>query len=168
MPRPSRHLEALQILREHYEKFGALPTIEVLAEKMWYMSTSSAHNAIQPLLQDGIVTQDVRRGRLLPGRGFIQKKTSKTYPELGGKGIGEYLEARAPDATLVEITNNSLAGEGIHKGDFLLISKSSDAKLGDLFLFQNKRSFRLEPFTGTPPRRTPIGLVLAQFRKYRS
>lgn len=165
MARPSRHLEALQILRSHYLEFGVLPTIEVLAEKMNYRSTSSAHNAIQPLLKQGVITQEMEGGRLLPGPGFLPKKA---YAELGGQGVGEFLEAEDTDTAIVEITNNSLEGEGIHKGDFLLISKSSDANLGDLLLIQNKRSFRLEPFTGTPPRRTPIGLVLAQFRKYLS
>lgn len=165
MARPSRHLEALQILREHYQASGALPTIEVLAEKMGYKSTSSAHNAIQPLLKHGVITQDVQGGRFLPGPGF---STKSAYTELAGKGIGEFLEAGDPDTEVVEITNNSLEGEGVRKGDFLLISKSTDANVGDLLLIRNKRSFRIEPFTGTPPRRAPIGLVLAQFRKYRS
>jgi len=62
MARPSRHLEALQILRSHYLEFGVLPTIEVLAEKMDYRSTSSAHNAIQPLLKQGVITQEMEGG----------------------------------------------------------------------------------------------------------
>lgn len=165
MARPSRDLDVLQILRTHYLEFGVLPTIAELTVMMQYSSTSSAHYVIQPLLKRGVITQNVPGGRFLPGPGFLPKKT---YSELADQGIGEFLEAGDPDTEVVEITNNSLEGEGILKGDFLLISKSTDANLGDILLIQNKRSFRLEPFTGTPPRRTPIGLVLAQFRKYRS
>lgn len=167
MSRPSRHLEALQILKQHYKESGVLPTIEVLAAKMGYKSTSSAHNAIQPLLKDGTITQEVSGGRLIPGRGFSPRKSHKPYPELGGASIGEFLDTKGQDTSVIEITNTSLQGEGILKGDFLLVSTSAEPQAGDQLLVQNKRSFRLEPFHGQASRQRPIGVVLAQFRKYR-
>lgn len=167
MPRPSRHLEALQILQDYYLETGVLPTIEVLAQKMGYRSTSSAHNVIQPLLKDMFITQEAHGGRLLPGPGFPFDKTLRTFPELGGIGIGDFLDTADSDAALVEITNNSLQGEGILKGDFLLTSKSAEPQPGDLLLIQNKHSFRLASYEDASPRRRQSGVVLAQFRKYR-
>lgn len=167
MARPSRHLEALQILKQHYKESGVLPTIEVLAAKMGYKSTSSAHNAIQPLLKDGTITQEASGGRLIPGPGFSPKKSHKAYPELAGKSIGDFLDNGDRDTLVIEITNNSLQGEGILKGDFLLVSTSAEPQPGDQLLIQNKRSFLLEPFHGQASRQRPIGVVLAQFRKYR-
>lgn len=165
MSRPSRHLEALQILRAYYRQSGVLPTVEVLAAKMGYKSTSSAYNAIQPLLQEGLVLQDGRR--LIPGRGFKSKTARKRYPELGAASLSEFLETDGHDTAVIEITNSSLEGEGILKGDFLLISNSAEPSPGDLLLIQNKHSFRLVSYEDASPRRRQSGVVLAQFRKYR-
>ena len=165
MSRPSRHLEALQILRAHYRQSGVLPTLEVLAAKMGYRSTSSAYHTIQPLLREGLVLQDGRR--LVPGRGFKSKTANKRYPVLGAASISEFLDTNAQDTAVIEITNSSLEGEGILKGDFLLISNSAEPSPGHLLLIQTKHSFRLASYEDASPRRRRSGVVLAQFRKYR-
>ena len=172
MARPSRHLEALEVLRDFYREHGILPTIEVLARRMNYRSTSSAFNALGPLVAQGYVNREEEGGRLLPGPNFLPRTRAPAkppgMPELGGKTIDEYLRASRRGTVLVQVATNALARHGVLKGDFLLVSKTEAPSKGALVVARRGRGLTVAPVgeASEHDSQTVLGVLIAQFRKY--
>lgn len=170
MPRPTRELEALEVLTTYYREQGVLPTVEVFASLMGYRSTSSAFKVLQLLIANGAIAKDARGGRLLPGKAFRGGNDSKKLVFEDSSGLppefAALLQEVGKDAVAVQVTDDSLAGQGILAGDFLMVSPKR-AGQGRPRLVETA-SGALDIVTTRAPRGgKALGYLVAQFRRYR-
>jgi len=155
---PARLQQAKQALLKAYAKAGGMPSVRTFAETMGYSSTASAFEVTEALVEEGFLRKSAS-GRLLPGPTF---EFSADGPDLPAE-----LAALLPPGKVVRllaVRDGSLQGDGILKGDFLVVV--GDGTPGyELLVLSKGRKLRLA--TALDEGWTSEGRLVAQFRSYR-
>jgi hypothetical protein len=163
MPHPSRLDEAVEQLQAYYAERGVMPSIQAFAELMGYRSPSSAHDVTKALVLAGFLARDERSGRLLPGPAF-PRETAAPKDQLPA----ELRQLLPPDVPLqvTVVSGKALEGEGLLKGDNLVLARPDrlDLSLTLLLAKGPQRALATERQDGW----TVVGVVVAQFRSYRT
>jgi hypothetical protein len=163
MPRPSRLDEAKEQLQAYYAERGAMPSIGAFAELMGYRSPSSAHDVTKALVLAGFLARDERGGRLLPGPAFPRQ--SATPSDQLPAELRQLLPTDVP-LQVVVVNGKTFEGEGLLKGDNLILAPPDRLDLSSTFLLAKGRQRALS--TMARDGWTVVGVVVAQFRSYRS
>jgi SOS-response transcriptional repressor LexA len=160
MPRPSRIVEAKEKLRAHHAEHGLMPSLTALAELMGLRGASSVQELAAELVQNGFLAREGRAGRLIPGPAFVvtAQRAHRLPPELAA--------ALPPGVELkvVRVAVDSMAPDGVMRGDFLMLAPAERADLSKTLLLAQGRARALaeSPPTGWKV----LGVVVAQFRSY--
>lgn len=169
MPRPSRKEEAKEVLRTYYTENGVMPTIEGFARAMGYRSTASAHKAVKALIEERYLGQEERGGRLLPGATFPRASSPGAAPAVSLR-VPPEITASLPDGvslTVYVVPNDSLLAEhAVCAGDSLVLVNLTRTDLSDLILQKRGSVLTIDRHLKSGWR--AIGLLVAQFRTYRS
>jgi hypothetical protein len=160
MPRPSRIVEAKEMLRAHYTERGLMPSLTAFAELMGLRGASSVQELASELVENGFLAREGRSGRLLPGPGFA-RTASRVH------SLPKELAAALPKGVELEVVLvavDSMVGDGVLRGDFLVVAPAERTDLSKTLLLARGRGRALAE-TPTPGWRV-LGVVVAQFRAY--
>ena len=160
MPRPSRVPEAQAKLRAHYAENGLMPSLTTLAELLGLRGGSSVQELAAELVSTGFLARDERAGRLIPGPAFGITSSHPTVVP------AELLAALPKDAELkvVRIAVGSMKGDGILRGDFIVLAPEDRTDLSKTLLLARGRSRELAQAPGAGW--SVLGVVVATFRSY--
>jgi hypothetical protein len=163
--RPSRIDEAKEQLQAYYAERGAMPSIKAFAELMGYRSPSSAHDVTKALVVAGFLAREERAGRLLPGPAFPRDATAGANHPLPAE-LRQLLPPNVHvQVTVVVVSGKTFEGDGLLEGDHLVVAPPERLDLSSTLLLAKGRQRALA--TAHRDGWTVVGVVLAQFRRYR-
>ncbi|MBL7543312.1 MAG: transcriptional repressor LexA [Bdellovibrionaceae bacterium] len=134
--------KVLDFIKKYFDKHGTPPTYEVIATHLGYKAKSTVHHYIQTLIDKGYITKENHlshgvtvhsEGHLLP----ILGKVAAGQP-LDFKKSGDYLEVpsymmKGPGPYFVlHVSGDSMVGECIQDGDYVIIREQATADNGDI------------------------------------
>ncbi len=140
----SNQKKILDFIGRHIEKSGTPPTYEVIAKTFGYSGKSSVQHYIEVLIEKGYLTKEKYLSQTLS-----VQKDSNLIPLLGKVAAGKPIENRkfgerieVPRVMLkgagaffaLQVAGESMIGEGILDGDFVVIKEQSSANNGDIIV----------------------------------
>jgi repressor LexA len=136
--------KVLDFIENYSSKNGIAPTYDVIAKHLGYAGKSSVQHYIEALQFKGYLT---KHGRLSDGMAIHRVKEENLVPLLGKVAAGVPIEHRKYDENIdvpasmlkksgnyfaLQISGDSMIGEGILDGDYVIIKKQSSANNGDI------------------------------------
>lgn len=167
--------EAVKTIRRFYQKSRRAPSFDEIRELFHYKSKNSAFFLIDKLCSKGLLKKD-KKGRLLLDAltgtrvlGTVQAgfPTAAEEESIDTINLDEYLIARPERTFLVNVTGDSMADAGIHRGDLVLVERGRTAKSGDIVIAQVDGKWALKFYEKKDDRRAIGGVVVATIRKYK-
>lgn len=140
----SSQKKILDFIEQHTEKVGTPPTYEAIAKHFGYSTKSSVQHYIEILTQKGYLTKEKHLSQSLS----VQREPN-VIPLLGKVAAGKPLESRkfgerieVPREMLkgegsffaLQVAGESMIGEGILDGDYVVIKEQSSANNGDIIV----------------------------------
>lgn len=134
--------KVLDFIKKYIEKNGTSPTYEVIGKSLGYKAKSTIHHYIEALMSKGYISKETHLsngvtvhedGNLLPilgkvaaGRPLDFKKSDEhlEVPSFMIKGPGPYF--------VLQVSGDSMIGECIQDGDFVVIREQKNANNGDI------------------------------------
>ena len=155
MPRPSRSVEALEVLRTYYREHGILPTIEVLTELMGYRSPGSTYPVVKALVTAGYLQQEGKGGRLKPGPIFLEPT-----------GCGPTFQIQPPKGCKTVLATVADCEHGILAGDVLIFDATSTGAPGVVVVIQEGLEISVATVTEELHPAGILGVLHLQYRNY--
>ena len=123
--------------------FAAPPTVRELCEALSIKSTSTVHNLLHSLEEDGLIAieKGKRRNIVLAGRRSMAKiplvgTVAAGLPILAQQNIEEYIACEIDDSDgelfALRVKGDSMTGAGIFSGDIIVARRASDANDGEI------------------------------------
>ncbi len=140
----SNQKKILDFIGKHIEKTGTTPTYEVIAKTFGYSGKSSVQHYIEVLIEKGYLTKEKYLSQAL-----TMHPESNLIPLLGKVAAGKPIESRkfnerieVPKVMLkgpgaffaLQVSGESMIGEGILDGDFVIIKKQETANNGEIIV----------------------------------
>lgn len=134
--------KVFDFIKKYQERYGFPPTYEVIAKNFGYSGKSSVQHYIDALIAKGYLTKE----RYL-SHGLVLHEEGNLIPLLGKVAAGAPLEHRkhnerieVPLAMLkgpgrhfaLQVSGQSMIGEGILDGDYVIIREQNSADNGDI------------------------------------
>jgi repressor LexA len=197
-----RQKEILDFIQEFRRERGVAPTHREICERFGFSSYGTAYKHLKLLGEKGFLKRDrhQRRGlELLPATAGVEP--SVELPFLGRIAAGRPIEAvvgreqlpvppmlvgeRPDEHYVLRVAGDSMIGEGIHDGDWVVVERRDRARAGEMVVallgddvtlkrfFPEGSSVRLQPAHPTmAPIRVPAadvrvqGIVVGLMRRY--
>jgi repressor LexA len=143
----------LEFITDYQARQGISPTLREICERFNYSSYGTAYKHLKLLAQKGFLRRDWNQKRGLellrpaPGHGASGLANSAELPLLGRIAAGRPIEAIAGDDTLqvphhllgaratdhyvLRVQGDSMIGEGIHDGDWVVVERRDHAGSGE-------------------------------------
>jgi repressor LexA len=152
----SRQKEILEFIQSFRQERGLAPTHREICERFGFSSYGTAYKHLKLLSEKGFLKRDrhQRRGMELldgeAGAGSVQgaSSTGRELPFLGRIAAGRPIEAVVGDETLavpaalfgaridehfvLQVAGESMIGEGIHDGDWVVVERRERAQPGEM------------------------------------
>jgi len=140
----SNQKKILDFIGQHIDKLGTPPTYEAIAKKFGYSTKSSVQHYIEILVEKGYLTKEKYLSQTLS----LQSE-SNFISLLGKVAAGRPIENRKFDERIevpremlkgpgaffaLQVVGESMIGEGILDGDYVVIKKQSAANNGDIIV----------------------------------
>lgn len=134
--------KVLDFLKKYQERYGFPPTYEVIAKNFGYAAKSSVQHYIDALIAKGYLTKE----RYL-SNGLVLHEEGNLIPLLGKVAAGAPLEHKKYDERIevplamlkgagsyfaLQVSGQSMIGEGILDGDYVIIRQQDTANNGDI------------------------------------
>jgi repressor LexA len=134
--------KVLDFLKKYQERYGFPPTYEVIAKNFGYAAKSSVQHYIDALIAKGYLTKE----RYL-SNGLVLHEEGNLIPLLGKVAAGAPLEHRKYDERIevplamlkgagsyfaLQVSGQSMIGEGILDGDYVIIRQQETANNGEI------------------------------------
>jgi len=134
--------KVLEFIEKYQAKHGFPPTYETIAKQFGYSTKSSVQHYVEALTKKGYLTKERhlshsltvhKEGNLIPllgkvaaGRPIENRKHNERIevPTTMMKSAGEYFA--------LQVSGDSMIGEGILDGDYVIIRQQSTANSGDI------------------------------------
>lgn len=140
-----RQKQILEFIQSYLEQTGTAPTVNEIRDHFRLGSLATVHKHLQALEYRGALKRDPRRARamdIIP----LHALPGVEIPLLGLIAAGQPITALENPDTLsipedmlgrretyaLKVTGNSMIGDGIHDGDFLIIESRSSAEEGEI------------------------------------
>ncbi|MDD4764359.1 MAG: transcriptional repressor LexA [Atribacterota bacterium] len=136
--------KALQLIRINIQKTGYPPTVRELCKLLEVNSSATAFKYLKILQKKGYIKRDKEKNRAIN----LTPKT-RNFPLVGKAAAGnpvlalqEYTEiiplpeelAGSSDSFLVQVEGNSMIGDHILDGDYVMIKPQNNADNGDIVI----------------------------------
>lgn len=145
-------------LQQFIDENGFPPSVREIAAKFNIKSTSTVHYYLEKMKTDGLIAQAENKKRSVVVNGKNRSQTT-FVPLVGnvsaGKGIlaQENIEGEFPlpqnlflgsDLYMLRVEGDSMINAGISDGDFVVVRKQNDAKIGEIavVLWQDKAAIK--------------------------
>lgn len=205
----ARQKEILDFIHAFHAEKGLAPTHREICERFGFSSYGTAYKHLKLLSEKGFLRRDPhqRRGmQLLDGEGEAQSGgafdgADRALPFLGRIAAGRPIEAvvgderltvpaalfgaRIDDHFVLQVAGESMIGEGIHDGDWVVVERREHARPGEMVVallgdevtlkrfYPEGAVVRLQPSNpAMEPLRVPAadlriqGIVVGLMRKY--
>ena len=138
----SSQKKVLDFIQKYNSKHGFAPTYEVIADNLGYAGKSAAQHFVKVLIDKGYLTKQTRLSD-----GVVIHKDQNQLPLLGKVAAGLPIEHKKYDEHIevpvsmiggagtyfaLQVQGDSMIGEGILDGDFVVVRKQSTANNGDI------------------------------------
>ncbi|HEY4960721.1 MAG TPA: transcriptional repressor LexA [Terriglobales bacterium] len=153
-----RQKQVYDFLAQFVEKNGYSPSFEEIGEGLGLSSLATVHKHVSNLEQKGLLKRDFNRSRsidLLKPRGRMKQALAGaaaaivgnglTLPLMGRIAAGRPVEAmenpetisladftRSKDVYVLQVSGESMQGEHIVNGDYVLVEKTNTARDGEI------------------------------------
>ena len=145
-----RQKEILEFIEEFRHRRGLAPTHREICEHFGFSSYGTAYKHLKLLQQKGFLKRDRHQRRGLEVVSDIEKESvaGKELPFLGRIAAGRPIEAvtgeetlavpaslcgaRVDDHYVLRVAGESMIGEGIHDGDWVIVEKRERAETGEM------------------------------------
>jgi repressor LexA len=151
-----RQKEIVDFIREYRDRRGISPTQREICERFGYSSFGTLQKHIRLLLEKGVLARDWNKRRSLlvanesagqPAASIIERGgRSIAVPLYGSIAAGSPIEVNAdsesvtvPDVLtkkgdnyVLRVKGTSMADEGIHDGDFVVVHRRESAQNGEM------------------------------------
>jgi repressor LexA len=143
-----RQRDILQFIRDHRRKTGVAPTHREICEAFGYSSYGTVYKHLSLLEKKGLIRRDANQKR---GVELVEPETSsdesmRQLPFFGYIAAGRPLEVVPSDDTIavpdhltsrgenyvLKVRGDSMIEDGIHDGDFVIISPRTVAETGEM------------------------------------
>lgn len=151
----ARQKEILDFIQSFRRDEGVAPTHREICERFGFSSYGTAYKHLKLLSEKGFLKRDrhQRRGmELLAGEegheGALESSGGRVLPFLGRIAAGRPIEAVSGDETLtvppallgariddhyvLRVAGESMIGEGIHDGDWVVVERRDSAQAGEM------------------------------------
>ncbi|MDX1583471.1 MAG: transcriptional repressor LexA, partial [Thermoanaerobaculia bacterium] len=167
-----RQRDILEFIRDHRRKKGVAPTHREICDAFGYSSYGTVYKHLSLLEKKGLIRRDAnqKRGvelveppeetestRQLPFFGYIAAgQPLEVVPSEETIGVPDHLTTRGENYVL-KVRGDSMIDDGIHDGDFVIISPRTVANNGEMVvanvagevtlkrLYVEKNRIRLQP-----------------------
>jgi repressor LexA len=168
-----RQRDILQFIRDHRRKTGVAPTHREICEAFGYSSYGTVYKHLSLLEKKGLIRRDAnqKRGveliepeaaadgsmRQLPFFGYIAAgRPLEVVPSDDTISVPDHLTSRGENYVL-KVRGDSMIEDGIHDGDFVIISPRTVAETGEMVVanvagevtlkrfYREKNRVRLQP-----------------------
>jgi repressor LexA len=168
-----RQRDILQFIRDHRRKTGVAPTHREICEAFGYSSYGTVYKHLSLLEKKGLIRRDAnqKRGveivepeapaddsmRQLPFFGYIAAgRPLEVVPSDDTIAVPDHLTSRGENYVL-KVRGDSMIEDGIHDGDFVIISPRTVAETGEMVVanvagevtlkrfYREKNRVRLQP-----------------------
>ncbi|PHS29932.1 MAG: repressor LexA [Methylophaga sp.] len=142
-----RQQDTYNFIVQYFQEHGRAPLLSEVAYGIGLSSQGSVHNYIQALVNEGLIERVVgkSRGLRLANQETVQETMSIKLPVMGRIAAGRLIEA-IPDETeidlgemfegkdrfVLKVNGESMTGEGIMDGDYVVIQSQQTANHGDI------------------------------------
>lgn len=145
-----RQKEILEYIEAFRRRRGLAPTHREICEQFGFSSYGTAYKHLKLLQQKGFLKRDrhQRRGLEVVGEAEKESVAGRALPYLGKIAAGRPIEAISGDETLavpsvlfgpqaenhfvLRVTGESMIGEGIHDGDWVIVERRDRADPGEM------------------------------------
>lgn len=144
LPLTKRQKEILDYIREYIEDHEYAPTYREIGEKFEFSSVATVAAHIDNLKDKGALEKSYNEARSLMVNIEKEKKEFE-IPLLGTIAAGEPIEAIQTRETItipkdmmgrnvfaLKVRGDSMIGDGIYDGDYVIVEKTSTAQNGDI------------------------------------
>lgn len=142
-----RQQDTYNFIVQYFQEHARAPLLSEVAYGIGLSSQGSVHNYIQALVNEGLIERVVgkSRGLRLANQETVQETISIKLPVMGRIAAGRLIEA-IPDETeidlgemfegkdrfVLKVNGESMMGEGIMDGDYVVIQSQQTANHGDI------------------------------------
>ena len=148
-----RQKEILEYIDGFQRRNGLAPTHREICEHFGFSSYGTAYKHLKLLQQKGFLKRDRHQRRGLEvveggAGGAVDTVAGRSLPFLGRIAAGQPIEAvtgnellavpsilfgaRADDHFVLAVTGESMIGEGIHDGDWVVVERRESAETGEM------------------------------------
>jgi len=137
----SRDTQYLAKLRDYYATHHVLPSFATVAKLIGLHSTSAVAAMVARMKRDGFLSSSPDR-RLQPGARFFESVLAHSVqagmPQPANEGlvvgydIAKHLVKVPSRTVLLKIRGESMIDAGLMPGDYVVVQKGTEAKLGDI------------------------------------
>ncbi|OGD63915.1 repressor LexA [Candidatus Beckwithbacteria bacterium RBG_13_42_9] len=173
-----RQREIVEYLAQYLQKHGYAPTLREIADALGLSSLATVHEHISRLIEKGVLTKGPAKGSVrdlrLVDKGLASLNRGVSLPVLGWIAAGQPIQPYeqygvtlqvAPEmltgkkkAYVLQVKGDSMIGEGILDGDYVVVEEETSVKDGDIIVailenglatlkkfFREATRIRLEP-----------------------
>ena len=168
-----RQRDILRYIREYQEERGVAPTHREICEAFGFSSYGTVYKHLSILQKKGLIRRDwnQKRGVEIVEPPAQQEAQARELPFFGYIAAGRPLEVSPGDETVVvpdslvgrgdnyvlKVRGDSMIEDGIHDGDFVIISRREQAENGEMVVanvagevtlkrfYREKNRIRLQP-----------------------
>lgn len=138
------HLKTFQLIYEKIKERGYPPTVREICQEIGVTSSATAHKYLTVLEKRGYIRREKERSRAIK----IMPRT-KNLPVVGSVAAGEPLLALKniteiipvpeelsgnEDSFMVKVEGDSMIGDHILDGDYVIVKPQQDAENGDIVI----------------------------------
>jgi len=189
-----RDAQYLAKLRDYYAVYHVLPSFAAVAKLVGFRSTSAVAAMVGRLKREGFLESSPER-RLQPGKRFFESvladsvQAGMPQPANEGPSVGYDIMKRlvkVPSRTvLLKVRGESMIDVGLMPGDYVVVQKGAEAKLGDIVVAMVDREYTVKylaqdhdgiylragnkEYRDIRPKESleTFGVVVGSFREYR-
>src|ERR1051325_10064292 len=129
-------------IADFYRAHRRMPSYGELEHILGYRSKSAVHYFVKKLIDKGFIGKD-RTGRLIPKRlgevrvlGVVEAgfPTSAAEEMVDTMSLDEWLIERKEATYMLKFKGESMLGAGIQPGDYVLVERGAEPKVGDIVI----------------------------------
>lgn len=137
-------------ISDFYTKHKRMPSYSELESILGYKSKSAVHYFVKKLISKGFIGKDIT-GRLIPnGPSFAKASkgtevrvlgvieagfpTSASEEMIDTMSLDEWLIDKKEATYMLKVKGESMLGAGIHPGDFVLVERGAEPRVGDIVI----------------------------------
>lgn len=128
---------------DFYKKNKRMPGYQEIMSLLGFKSKNSVHKFISRLMDDGVVSKDTR-GHMIPAQslgeipllGLVEAgiPTPAEAEELATMSIEDFLVDDKDKSYLLEVKGDSMIDAHIEEGDYVLVERKGEPRLGDIVI----------------------------------